>query len=313
MKSLSHFEKVLNSSELILTEGSMFEKLRRSPNVKLDPRLAHAALIYNSGAKAVLEEAYCSYIDVAKKFDIPIIIFSATWRANAERIQTSSFTDKDLNGDNVKFLRELKKSYGSYGDKILIGGLMGCYGDAYIPSEALDVKRAEKFHEPQAKALAASGADFLFGSTLPSTEEALGMARAMSLTDRPYILSFVTRPNGVVLDNVPLSQCINRIDGQTKNLPLGYFVNCVHPSKFISAFSGQRDALWMKRVLGFQGNTSDKEPEELAKLKELETTTPQVLAKDMMKLQSLFGLKVLGGCCGTDSKHIQCLAESFCT
>ncbi len=74
------------------------------------------------------------------------------------------------------------------------------------------------------------------------------MARAMSLTDKPYILSFVTRPNGVVLDNVPLSQCINRIDGQTKNLPLGYFVNCVHPSKFISAFSGQRDAQYPRQI-----------------------------------------------------------------
>ena len=131
----------------------------------------------------------------------------------------------------------------------------------------------------------------------------------MSRTEKPYCLSFVIRGNGCLLDGISLGTAIDQIDAQVERMPTGYMINCVHPSKVITILEKQKNNFPFSRLLGIQGNTSRKDPRELDELEELETEDPKQFAQETLQLHDRFNFKILGGCCGTDERHIQCITE----
>lgn len=308
---IMNFPQCLKESPIIITEGSVVERLRRDSLFSLDPYIANAGFIYKSEQKAALKKIYTEYIEIGRKKNLPIILFTPTWRANPERLKLAGLDKKDVNGDCYRFLDEIRKEYGLYASRIFIGGLMGCKGDAYKPGEALGSDDAAIFHQTQSHALAQAGVDFLFAATLPAFSEALGMAKAMSKTGIPYILSFVVRAEGTLLDGTPLHEAIVKIDSSILPKPLGFMVNCVHPSVFQQAISSEENSseFVRQRILGLQANTSKKRPEELDGSAALDTEDPEVFGELMNGLNKKFGMKILGGCCGTDEKHIEAIVS----
>ena len=305
------FEKTLTHSRCILTEGSMFERLRRDPRIVLHPTLAHAALVFDQTGFEVLRDVHREYLEIGKNSHLPMITFTDTWRANRERVEDSEFTQRDVNGACAKFLCKLRDEFRSDGASVLVGAIIGCRGDAYRADEALQPDEALVFHDYQVQALADTDVDFLFAATLPAVSEALGISRAMAKTSLPYVISFVVRPDGTALDGTPLSEAIRRIDSEVPRAPTAFYVNCVHPSVLVSAYEAlsQDRNLLRERVVGFQGNTSAKSPEELDSLADLDTETPERFASLMFDARERCGLKIPGGCCGTGTDHIKQLAE----
>ncbi len=287
----------------------MFEGLRRDPQVKLHPVLAHGPLIYDEVQRRILEQRYLQYYKISKDFQIPMLTFTNTWRTNKPRLQETKFKNENINFDCVTFLKKLASPF----SKVVVGGLMGCVGDAYKAKEALTAVEAEEVHDFQAKSLTEAGVDFLYGSTLPALSEATGIARAMGKYGLPYVLSFVIRPNGNLLDGSPLDKAIATIDSSTVNKPLFYMVNCVHPSIFQKAMTQLRfkKNKALNRVLGFKANTCALSPEELDGAVELHSEDPEVFAKELLAIYREYNLKVISGCCGTDDRHIRALAAGL--
>ncbi len=311
---MNAFEKTIKEAHFILTEGGMVERIRRSSSVELDPFIAHAGLIYEEEGKQALEAIYREYIDIAKKYDFPMFSYAPTWRANPERLKQSAYNNKTkINQDGVSFLKNIRDSYGEFSEKIFIGGLIGCKGDAYKPDEALSTEEAKIFHQTQIKQLAESKPDFIKAATMPALSEVMGIAHILSDIKIPYIISFVIKPEGTLLDGTPLHTAIEKIDHQFENPPLFFMLNCVHPSAFKSAFENEIvfSEKIKSRLLGFQANTSAKSPEELEQLTYLDTTEPAPYAKQMLDLYQTTGLKLLGGCCGSDCTHIAEIASQM--
>lgn len=285
----------------------MYELLRREPGIAFDPEIAHAGLVYDAVARKRLATVHRSYIDIARRQGFPIVVLTDTWRASAERIARSRFAGKAVNEDNVAFLHELRESV-SDEVTIAIAGLTGPRGDAYQPAEAPGRLDARRVHGAQVEALAAAGVDLLLAATLPSVEEARGIADVMSGTRLPFVLSFVVRPSGVVLDGTPLGDAIRRIDDETTRPPAGFAINCVHPSVFEAAMSALARFGLAGRVIWFQANTSDKSPEAIDGSETLEEGDPVAYASALAACGRRFGTRVLGGCCGSDVRHIEELA-----
>jgi S-methylmethionine-dependent homocysteine/selenocysteine methylase len=216
----------------------------------------------------------------------------------------------DVNGDNFRFLDALRNSYGGYARKIVIGGLLSCRGNAYDPAEALAAADAHEFHAWQAAMLAQTEIDFLLAATLPALSEALGLASAMAATGKPYIVSFVARPEGTLLDGTPLKEAIAAIDAATRPQPLAYMVNCTHASIFRAALQHEVNSslLVRDRIVGLLANTAALGPEELDNSTGLVEEDPEVFGRSVAGLRGELGMKILGGCCGTDDRHIRCLA-----
>lgn len=308
---MSTFVETLARSHVLLAEGSMYDRLKRIAGQYFDPDLDHLGLIYSEEGRAALELVYGQYIDAATSAGTAAVVFTPTWRGNTERISRSRYNKRNVNSDGARFLLELRNRLAR--PNVFIGGLMGCKNDCYDAAAALDAQSAAEFHRPQISELALSGIDFLFASTLPSTEEAIGIAAAMAGTGLPYALSFVVDGEGRVLDGTPFPEAIDRVDRGVGRPPLGYCVNCVHPQVLLDGLRKLRpaEASWKERFIGFQGNTSRSDPRGFDSLAALETEPADRYAAACISLQQEYGLKILGGCCGTGPEHIRALAEQF--
>ena len=305
----------LKSASCILGEGAVIERLRRSGDLELDPFLVNSAFIYADAKRAALEAIYRQYLDIGRQFDLPLLISTPTWRANRERIDAAGYSGVDVNGDNVRFFDALRKGYGAYAKKVVICGLMSCRGDAYSPADALAVDKAQAFHAWQAEKLAEAGCDFLLAATLPALSEATGLALALAATDMPYIVSFVARPEGTLLDGTPLKEAITAIDAAVAPRPLAYLINCTHASFARAALlhKSNSSALVRQRVIGLLANTAALSPEDLNDSTSLVEEDPETFGKSVASLHRELGLKILGGCCGTDERHIRSLAAQLAT
>jgi homocysteine S-methyltransferase len=309
------FGEFVENSPCILGEGAVIERLRRNVELELDPYLVNSAFIYDDAKRAALETICRQYLDIGREFGLPLLMSSPTWRASRERIEAAGLAGVDVNGDNVRFLDVLRKSCGGYAENIVICGLMSCRGDAYSPADALAVDDALAFHAWQAGKLADTEVDFLLAATLPALSEATGLAMALAATGKPYILSFVVRPEGTLLDGTPLKEVITAIDAAVTPRPLAYLINCTHVSFARSALmhGNNSSALVRQRIIGLLANTAPLSPEDLNDSASLVEEDPGTFGQSVAALQRDLGLKILGGCCGTDDRHIRSLAAQLAT
>jgi homocysteine S-methyltransferase len=153
--------------------------------------------------------------------------------------------------------------------------------------------------------------DFLLAATLPALSEATGLATALAATGKPYIISFVIRSEGTMLDGTPLKDAISIIDTDVNPKPIAYMANCTHASIFKTAIMHDTNSssTVRKRVAGLLANTAALKPEELDNSEELVEEDPQTFGKSVANLHGELGMKILGGCCGTDDRHIDNLAK----
>ena len=303
-----NFKDTVANAPIILTEGAVIERLRRDPAVELDPYITNAGLIYDQDGKQAMSRIYRQYIDIASRYRLPMIVSAPTWRASSERINKSAYRGrKTIIKDCADFIKQILQDVSQSADCLYIAGLIACRGDSYDPREALSAEKAEAYHCLQVQELAEAGVDFILAATLPAVSEALGIAAAVSQCRTPYSLSFVIRSDGRILDGTPLQTAIEKIDTSVNPGPLFYQINCVHPTIFRAAI--KQANVGLGRLMGLQANTSLKSPEELDGLDYLDTSEPEEFAESMLALHKHFGLKIIGGCCGTDHRHIEEIAK----
>jgi len=307
------FSRFFEQSPIILGEGAVIERLRRNTDFELDPFIVNSAFIYDPKKRSALETIYRQYLDVGFNYDLPLLLSTPTWRAGQKRIAAAGYEGTDVNGDNFRFLDALRTSYGVYAQKVVICGLLSCQGDAYNPKEALEIDVAHEFHTWQAMNLSEAGVDFLLAATLPALSEATGLALALAATGKPYIVSFVIRPEGTLLDGTPLKDAIATIDATVIPRPIAYLVNCTHASIFRSAILHEvnSSSLVRERLVGLLANTAALNPEELDNSNGLVAEEPEIFGQTVAGLHGELGMKILGGCCGTDHRHIRHLAKQL--
>lgn len=298
-------EHLLSDNKLLLTEAAIIEAIHHSNPDLLHPTLLNALMIYDPQGKKTLISLYHGFIRIAAKAGVPIILTTPTWRANRERLEKAE-ESRDVNSDAMGFLTDLREA-GPHGKEMLaLGGILGCKNDCYRPDLSLDRDDARQFHSWQALKLSRAGADFLMGATLPALDEALGMARAMAETGTPYIISFVLNRQGRLLDGNTLSQAMDTIDSGGFPSPLGYMINCAHPSFF---HAGQEPRQALSRLVGFQANASSLDHSELDNAPELQSDDITDWGEQMITLNREYGVKILGGCCGTRLAHLSYIVD----
>lgn len=290
---MSLFSDTLASSRWLLMEGAILERLRRSGQ-RIDSVVAHAPLIYSEEGRAAFSAIYESYFAVAG--DRPFIMCTPTWRCSVARVQQSGCPEC-INRDAVAFMQQLRAGR----PNMFIGGLMGCCNDCYRPAEALSELDAYDFHRWQVDELVAGGVDFLNGQTLPELGESIGMARAMAESGVPYIISYVVDRHGDLLDGHSLNQAIEILDRQDFQAPIGYMVSCSYPD-FICP--EKQSPQLFERLIGMLANASALDHSELDNADEVKAEPIEEWCASMKSLRDDYGMKILGGCCGTDEHHL---------
>jgi len=251
------------------------------------------------------------FLELARRHGTGFVMDTLTWRANRDWGAQLGYSPHDLAEVNrrcVAFAEQLRDEAGDV--PVVINGVVGPRGDAYRPEETMSSGDAERYHREQVETLSGTAADMVTGLTLTNAEEAVGIARAAHANGLPVAISFTVETDGLLPSGQTLEDALEQVDAESDGAPAYYMVNCAHPTHFDGVLPD--DAALLERLAGIRANASTKSHAELDEAEELDAGDPADLAERYRGLQArLPNLAVIGGCCGTDIRHVARIADAL--
>lgn len=294
---------------LFLTDGGIETCLIFHDGLDL-PLFAAFPLLRDPKTRPLLIRYYERYIEIARAHGTGFILESPTWRASADwgaRLGYSATDVAALNAEAIGLMHELRKAHETLSSPMVVSGCIGPRGDGYVAGEVMPEDAAESYHALQVSAFAEAGADMVTAITMTNTNEAIGIARAAQKVGMPLALSFTLETDGRLPTGQTLSEAITLVDEATANGPAYYMINCAHPTHFEGVL-GSGEA-WTQRIRGLRANASRRSHQELNDLPDLDAGDPVELGSQYRDLVQVHPhLNVLGGCCGTDHRHVESIA-----
>jgi S-methylmethionine-dependent homocysteine/selenocysteine methylase len=302
------------SDRLFLTDGGIETSLIYLDGFDL-PMFAAFDLFKNEKGRNGLRDYFARYASIAKAYGLGFVLESPTWRANPDWAGKLGYSVADLtriNRDAIALMVELRDEFETARSPMVVSGCFGPRGDGYDPGKKMSANEAEDYHAFQAEVFAGSEADMVTAITMNYVEEAIGIARAAAAAGIPSVISFTVETDGRLPTGQPLEGAIAAVDEATGAAPAYYMINCAHPTHFESQLKA--GAPWIGRIRGLRANASERSHAELDQATELDAGNPVELGKQYSMLRGKLGkLNVLGGCCGTDHRHIEQIALACTT
>lgn len=299
------------SGKLFLTDGGLETTLIFHEGLEL-PDFGAFHLMNNAEGVAALQKYFRTYAEIATRFNTGLILESATWRASSDwgtKLGYSRKTLAEANRKAVHLLEGVRHEHESDQTKVVISGCVGPRGDGYVPAQMMSAEEAEDYHRDQIETFAGTAADMVCAITMNYVEEAVGITRAARRTGMPVALSFTVEVDGKLPTGQALKTAIEKIDEATSRYPSYYMINCAHPTHFAHVL-GEGGPL-IQRIRGLRANASRMSHAELNEAPQLDVGNPRELGLQYAELKKQSEqLNVLGGCCGTDHRHIEQIAQA---
>jgi S-methylmethionine-dependent homocysteine/selenocysteine methylase len=260
-----------------------------------------------------LRRYYDGYLAIAREHGAGFVIETPTWRANPDWAGQLGYSLEQLDAANraaVSLAEEVRAAAAAEGITAVVSGCVGPRGDGYAPGSAMTPEEAEHYHSVQIGTFATTTADQVTAITMTNVEEAIGVVRAASAAGIPAAISFTVETDGRLPTGQPLHEAIEQVDAATGARAAYFMVNCAHPSHFADALA--TDGAWLRRLAGLRANASMKSHAELDEATELDEGDPVDLGARHAALRDrLSSVTVLGGCCGTDARHVAAIISAW--
>jgi len=293
-----------------ITDGGLETTLLFHEGIEL-PEFAAFPLLADDDGRAALARYYRAYQDVAASHDVGIVLDTATWRANADWAARLGWTRdqlSEINEEAVRFVRALAAERPD--TPAVLNGAIGPRGDGYVVGSVMSAAEAEHYHLLQARAFAAAGADMITSVTMTYVDEAIGIVEAARSVGLPVAIGFTVETDGRLPSGQTLRSGIEEVDARTGSAPVYFMVNCAHPSHFADVFD--EGGQWTRRIKAIRANASRMSHAELDEAEELDEGDPHDLGRRIHALQHVMpNLTVIGGCCGTDHRHVAAIRDAF--
>ena len=258
-----------------------------------------------------LRRYYQQHIDLALEYGFGFVLESVSWRASSDWGDILGYSSDALaqaNRQSIELLRDLRDKNQTSESPMVISGNLGPRGDGYSADQRITPDEAADYHATQIRILADAGADMITALTLTDSDEALGIAMAAQAVHIPVVISFTVETDGRLPSGQSLQAAIEAVDAATNNGPAYYMINCAHPTHFKNVLSSS--AQWVTRIQGIRANASCMSHAELDNSETLDDGNPEELGRQYSELRSLLpNLKVVGGCCGTNHRHVGAIAR----
>ncbi len=294
-----------------ITDGGLETVMCFQKDIEL-PEFASYDLLKTDSGRQLLKDYYDDYFAIAKTYRVGLLLETPTWRANADWGQIIGDSREDLarlNRAAVDFLIDLRADHDSDETPVVISGNIGPRGDGYSPDSTMSAEEAEDYHGEQIAVFADSAADMVGALTINYLDEAVGITRAARRHNMPLCVSFTVETDGKLPTGEGVDAAIQAVDEASGGWPAYYMINCAHPSHFRHLFNRQEP--WVQRLRGVRGNASKMSHEELDNAETLDDGNPLEFGAEVVEMHQLLpALNVLGGCCGTDHRHIEAICRS---
>lgn len=295
-----------------LTDGGIETTLIYHEGLEL-PDFAAFHLLRDAHGRQALSAYYRRYAEIAQRHQTGLILESATWRASIDWGRRLGYTASqlvDANRRAIDLLEELRAEFASPLTPVIISGCVGPRGDGYVAQYRMSIAEAERYHRPQIATFASTVADIVTAMTINYIEEAIGIAHAARSVGLPVAISLTVETDGRLPTGESLASALHAIDVATEAYPAYYLINCAHPTHF-GTMVRDGNPIW-GRVRGLRANASALSHAELNALTTLDAGDPEEFAAEYAALRhDLPWLTILGGCCGTDHRHVEAVASQL--
>jgi homocysteine S-methyltransferase len=296
---------------IFLTDGGIETTLIFHDGLDL-PHFAAFHLLRTAEGEAALRRYFGRYATLAVRYRTGLVLESATWRANGDwgaKLGYSASALAAANRHAIGLLEDIRATWPADGQPVVISGCVGPRGDGYAVGRTMSAKAAMAYHQPQIDAFAGTTADMVCAHTMTYAAEAIGITRAARRAGLPVAISFTVETDGRLPSGQTLGNAVEEVDAATSRYPSYFMINCAHPSHF------KRPLLaggpWVARIRGLRANASRLSHAALNDLPTLDAGNPLELGFEYASLlQQLPQLSVLGGCCGTDHRHLEEIARA---
>ena len=289
---------------IFLADGGLETTLLFEDGIDL-PCFAAFPLLDTEAGRSALRGYFARYLDIATKNAVGFVLDTPTWRANTDwgvKLGYDAAALDRINRDAVAFVADLRANLANAGQPIVLSAVIGPRGDGYVAVAEMSVAEAEIYHSAQVRSFAATAVDFVAAVTMTNVPEATGLARAAKAATMPVVISFTLETDGKLPSGASLGEAIEAVDAATGRYPAYYMINCAHPTHFEKVLKGG----WVNRIGGIRANASAKSHAELDASTGLDSGNPPELGRQYSALRKLLPrATVLGGCCGTDHRHIE--------
>ncbi|GJM01515.1 MAG: homocysteine S-methyltransferase [Rhodomicrobium sp.] len=307
---MTPIDKFLNSENLYLTDGG-FETWLFFVDGFEAPEFAAITLMEDEKARLAMWRYFERFLEIAEYAGRGFVLDTNSWRGCvswADKLELSRQDLLALSGEAVAFAKDIRAAWQGRVEPILINAVVGPSGDGYKPGDTPTAEEAYKLHMPQLEVFAAHQVDMVSALTITNIGEAVGIVRAAKERELPVVISFTVETDGRLTTGETLAEAIALVDEYTDSGPLYYMVNCAHPEHFRGAL--QTDAGWVNRIGGIRANASRLSHAELDDAETLDDGNPEEFGSLYKELSELLpNLKVVGGCCGTDHRHVGCASR----
>jgi S-methylmethionine-dependent homocysteine/selenocysteine methylase len=296
---------------VFLTDGGIETTLIFHEGWEL-PHFAAFDLLKSAEGTRALYSYYARYAALARASGLGFVLESPTWRASrdwGDKLGYGAAALGEANGKAIRLMSDLRQAFAGEAGVMVISGCVGPRGDGYEPGSVMQAEEAADYHAAQIKSFAAHGADMVSAITMTNASEAIGIARAADAAGLPVALSFTVETDGRLPTGQSLAEAIAEVDEATRATPRYFMINCAHPEHFASVLEPQ--AAWVQRIRGLRANASRRSHAELNEAPDLDAGNPSELGAQYRALRARHPqLTVLGGCCGTDHRHLQAICEA---
>jgi len=293
---------------LFLTDGGLETTLVFHDGLEL-PGFAAFDLLKDETGSDRLRRYYDRYVAIAREHGVGVVLETPTWRANSDWGALLGYDAGALAAVNRKavgLMVEIRDDAQDLAAPMVISGNLGPRGDGYRVEARMTVDEAQTYHAPQIRTFAQTPADLVSAFTINYVEEAIGIVRAARSVAMPVVISFTVETDGRLPSGEGLGEAIGRTDAETDGYTAYYMINCAHPTHFRHVL--EADGPWRERIGGLRANASCRSHAELDESSELDTGDPDELSAQYRELRDgLPRLTVLGGCCGTDHRHVEAI------
>jgi S-methylmethionine-dependent homocysteine/selenocysteine methylase len=268
------------SGEVFLTDSGLETDLIFNEGFDL-PEFASFVLVDDARGRDALAAYFRRHADIAVQHGCGVILEAPTWRASRDwgvRIGYPAAELRRVNEFAAALLSQVRSEYrdAAASSPMVVSGCIGPRADAYRPAERMGEGEAEDYHSEQIAILAATEVDLVHAMTITYSAEAIGIARAAAGAGIPAVISFTTETDGRLPDGASLADVIGA------------------------------------RLRSIRANASRMSHAELDESPTLDAGDPVELADDYLRLHAEHpSLSIMGGCCGTDARHVQAIADAF--
>lgn len=303
---------VVPDDPIFMTDGGLETTLVFHEGIEL-PYFAAFDLLKDEAGTEYLRSYYRRYAEMANRLGLGLVLESPTWRANRDWGEKLGYDREQLaqaNRKGIALMHEIRAAYRSPLTKIVVSGNIGPRGDGYRVDCLMTAAQARDYHAEQIATFAACGVDLVSAFTMNHPGEAIGVASAARDAGLPVVISFTLETDGRLPCGTPLGEAIERTDAACAGYPAYYMINCAHPSHF--DFVLEPGAAWVERIGGLRANASRRSHAELDAAPDLDAGNPVELGHEYRQLRPLLPrLAVVGGCCGTDHRHVASICAAL--